>query len=120
MRLDFIGVRIEKSEFYAGKHYTIVAMPAPDAFSFPSKYKLQSDFPLGQPGTFIDCNITMQGIVKNKQIAGNNGAPARSFDDATVLLACTGYQIHQPAQNNPVAANNSTLPEGVHVAGKNK
>lgn len=107
MKVNFIGVRIEKSEFYQGKHYTIVAVPAADSFSFPSKYKLQSDFPLGQNGSFIDCNVSMQGIVKTKIIQGQNGSPNRNFDDATVLLQCTGYQAHQPVLSQPDSAKST-------------
>lgn len=95
MQINFIGVRIEKSEFYAGKHYTIIAVPAPDQFSFPSKYKLQSTMPLGQAGQFIDCKVSMQGIVKSKQIIDRNTSQQRIFDDATVLLECVGFQAHQ-------------------------
>lgn len=99
MQVQMLGARIEKSEFYAGKHYTIISLPAPDSFSFPSKYKLQSQAPLGQQGTFIDCTVNIQGIVKTKTIIDRNNGQQRVFDDATVLLECTHYtaaQVKQP------------------------
>ena len=109
MQINFIGVRIEKTEFYAGKNYTVVAMPAADAFSFPSKYRLLSTMPLGQVGTFIDCTVNMQGIVKSKPIIDRQTGQQRIYDDANVLLECIGYQLHQSAQQQ------SSIPAAVDV-----
>jgi len=103
MQIQMQGVRIEKTEFYAGKNYTVVAMPAADAFSFPSKYRLQSVMPLGQVGTFIDATVNMQGIVKSKPIIDRQTGQQRIFDDANVLLECTHYQVSQ-VKPSPVKA----------------
>lgn len=95
MQVKFEGCRIERSEQYNGKYYTVVGVPAPDQFSHPSKYRLQSGMMLGQPGNFIDVQCNMQGIVKAKSYFDRNSGQNKSFDDTSVLFEVTGVQPHQ-------------------------
>lgn len=96
MQVQFTGCRIEKMEQYNGKFYTIVGVPAPDSFSHPSKYRLQSATQVGQFGQLIDVMCNMQGIVKNKTFTDRQTNIQKSFDETTVLFEVVNFQPHQP------------------------
>ena len=101
MQVNFIGARIEKLEVHNGKTYTVVAVPAPDQFSHPSKYRLQSLQQIGQIGTFVDCVANMQGIVRPKSYFDKQSGQPRNFDETSVLFDVVNFQPHQikkPAQ----------------------
>jgi len=95
MQVKFIGTRIEKSEVYNGKTYTVVAVPASDQFSHPSKYRLQSLAQIGQIGSLVDVTCNMQGIVRAKQYYDKNTGQQKNFDESNVLLEVVTSQPHQ-------------------------
>lgn len=95
MQVKFIGARIEKSEVYNGKTYSVVAVPAIDQFSHPSKYRLQSLQQLGQVGTFVDVTANMQGIVRPKSYFDKQTGQQRYFDETNVLFDVVNFQPHQ-------------------------
>lgn len=97
MQVQFTGCRIEKMEQYNGKYYTIVGVPAPDSFSHPSKYRLQSQQQIGQFGQLIDVKCSMQGIVKTKSFIDRQTNQQKSFDETTVLFEVVVAQPHQQA-----------------------
>lgn len=103
MQVTFTGCRIEKSEVYNGKTYTVVGVPAPDQFSHPSKYRVQSMGQLGNVGTLIDVTCNIQGIVKTKSYFDRNTGQNRQFDESTVLFEVVNAQPHQ-AKPQPVKA----------------
>lgn len=109
MHVQFTGCRIEKMEQYNGKFYTIVGVPAPDAFSHPSKYRLQSQNQIGQFGQLVDVQCNMQGIVKEKKFIDRNTGQQKSFDETTVLFDVVSFQPHVQHQAP------SALPDGVTV-----
>lgn len=96
MQVQFTGCRIEKMEQYNGKFYTVVGVPAPDAFSHPSKYRLQSVGKLGDFGQLIDATCNMQGIVKTKSYYDTKSNQQKSFDETNVLFDVTAFGAHQP------------------------
>ncbi|RYY72950.1 MAG: hypothetical protein EOO52_19990 [Gammaproteobacteria bacterium] len=92
--VKFSGVRIEKSEFYQQKHYTVLAAPAPDAFSFPSKYRVTSDKPLGNQGTVLDVECTMRGVVRPKSFVDKQTGQQKSYDECDVYFDVQHSQLH--------------------------
>lgn len=96
MQVQFIGCRIEKMEQYNGKFYTVVGVPAPDAFSHPSKYRLQSGGKLGDFGQLIDVTANMQGIVKTKTYFDRQTNQQKQFDETNVLFDVVASGVHQP------------------------
>lgn len=98
MRVQFISARIEKTEQYNGKQYTVVAVPAADQFSHPSKYRLQSLQQIGQIGTLVDVVANMQGIVRNKNYFDKQTGQQRHYDEASVLFDVVNVQPHQTQQ----------------------
>lgn len=96
MQVTFTGSRIEKMEQYNGKFYTVVGVPAPDTFSHPSKYRLQSVGKLGDFGQLIDATCNMQGIVKEKSYFDKTTGQQKKFDETNVLFDVVNSSIHQP------------------------
>ena len=96
MQVQFTVCRIEKMEQYNGKFYTVVGVPAPDAFSHPSKYRLQSSGKLGDFGHLIDVTANMQGIVKTKNYFDRNTNQQKQFDETNVLFDVVSFGVHQP------------------------
>ena len=92
--VKFSGVRIEKSEFYQQKHYTVSAAPAPDAFSFPSKYRVTSEKPLGNQGTVLDVECTMRGVVRPKTFLDRNTGQQKTYDESDVYFDVQHSQLH--------------------------
>lgn len=80
------GVRIEKTEFWQGKQYTVVSAPAPDAFSHPSKFRLSSDNPLGQIGSLIDVDCSLRGVVVQKAYLDKNTGQQKIIDNASTYF----------------------------------
>jgi hypothetical protein len=96
MQVNFTGSRIEKMEQYNGKYYTVIGVPAPDSFSHPSKYRLQSGTKIGEFGQLIDAVCNMQGIVKTKSFMDRNSGQQKQFDESTVLFDVVSFAPHQP------------------------
>jgi len=87
------GVRIEKTEFWQGKQYTVVSAPAPDAFSHPSKFRLSSDNPLGQIGSLIDVDCSLRGVVVQKAYLDKNTGQQKMIDNASTYFdALLGFR----------------------------
>lgn len=80
------NVRIDSSEFYSGKTYTIVSAPAPDAFSHPSRFKVQSVQPIGGNGQFVDLEIAVSGMVRVKNYQDKNTGQQKTFNESDVFL----------------------------------
>lgn len=80
------GVRIEKTEFWQGRQYTVVSAPAPDAFSHPSKFRLSSDNPLGQIGSLIDVDCSLRGVVVQKAYLDKNTGQQKMIDNASTYF----------------------------------
>lgn len=100
------GVRIEKSEFYQQKHYTVLAAPAPDAFSFPSKYRVTSEKPLGNAGTVLDVECSMRGVVRPKSFVDKQTGQQKSYDECDVYFDVLSSQLHVAAEPLKMAQAN--------------
>lgn len=98
MQVKFTGARIEKTEQYNGKQYSVVAVPAVDQFSHPSKYRLQSLQQLGQIGSFVDITANMQGIVRPKSYFDKQTGQQRYYDETIVMFDVVTVQPHQPSK----------------------
>lgn len=96
MQVKFVGARIEKAEAYNGKTYSVVAVPAVDQFSHPSKYRLQSLGLIGQVGSFVDIVANMQGIVRPKNYFDKQTGQQKNFDETSVMFDVVNFQPHQP------------------------
>lgn len=94
------GVRIEKSEFWQGKQYTVVSAPAPDAFSHPSKFRLSSDQPLGQTNQLIDVDCTVRGVVTQKSYVDKNTGQQKMIDNAATYFDVFAVRPAMLPKNN--------------------
>lgn len=92
--VNLVGVRIEKSEFFQNKQYTVVAAPAPDVFSFPSKYRVTSDKPIGNVGSVLDLQCTMKGVVRPKTYKDKETGQQKQYDECDVYFDVFGVQQH--------------------------
>ena len=105
--VKFTGVRLEKSEFYQQKHYTVLSAPAPDAFSFPSKYRVTSDRALGNPGMLLDVECTLRGVVRPKSFTDKQTGQIKNYDECDVYFDVINSAVHVPpveTQPRPSAA----------------
>lgn len=110
LTLNLIGVRIEKTEVYQGKNYTVVAAPAPDAFSYPSRFRLTSEKPIGNVGNFMDIDCTIRGVVRPKTFLDRNTGQQRSYDESDVYFEVFAARHHEPVSSEPIK---TVLPAGV-------
>jgi len=94
------GVRIEKTEFWQGKQYTVVSAPAPDAFSHPSKFRLSSDNPLGQIGSLIDVDCSLRGVVVQKAYLDKNTGQQKMIDNASTYFDVFAVRPAMIPKNN--------------------
>jgi hypothetical protein len=90
--------RIDLAEFHNGRHYTVVTTPAPDAFSHPRRFKLQSDFPLGNSGSSIECTVEVSGIVRERKFLDKHTGQQRTFQEADVYLNVSNFKPVGAAQ----------------------
>ena len=97
MQLNLTGVRVEKSEVYNGKTFTVVAAPAPDAFSHPSKFRVSSNGQIGRVGELIDLSLVVSGVVKPKSFFDKSSGQQKFFDESSVYLEVQNYKQHVPA-----------------------
>jgi hypothetical protein len=97
MQMHLNGVRVESSEFYSGSNYTIVSAPAPDAFSHPSRFKVQSPNVIGGQGQFIDLVLNVSGIVRTKNFQDKNTGQMKTFNEANVYFEVVTSKPSMPA-----------------------
>lgn len=108
MTLNMQSARIEHSEFYNNMHYTVVTMPAPDAFSHPSRFRLQSKQPLGAQGQNVDITVDVGGLVREKQFRDKNTGQIKQFNEGVVFLnvvSCSPAKQIQPVQQSVSAGS---------------
>lgn len=102
MTLTMQSARIEHSEFYNNMHYTVVTMPAPDAFSHPSRFRLQSKQPLGAQGQNVDITVDVGGLVREKQYRDKSNGQMKTFNEGVVFLnvvSCSPSQQKQAVKS---------------------
>ncbi len=90
--------RIDETEFYNGKHYTTVQTAAPDLYSKPSSYRLQSQQPLGSAGNEITVDIAISGNVFKRPYVDKSTGQQKQYVESKV------YFDAQIAQAKPVRA----------------
>lgn len=98
LAFTFFGARIDFFEQHNGKFFTVITMPAPDAFSHPSRYKLSSDRVIGQQGMVMDVQVELSGMVRQRNYFDKQTGQQKSFQEADVYLNAVGWQPSQQAQ----------------------
>lgn len=106
--------RINVSEFHNNRYYTVVTCPAPDAFSHPSRFKVQSDQPLGQVNQDLELVVSVGGIVRDKQYQDKVTRQQKIFYEADVFLNVVSAKPYLPQQ--PVPVNAASIPAGVQAS----
>ena len=90
--------RVNQSEFHNNRYYTIVTTPAPDAFSHPSRFKVQSDQPIGQPNQDVELTLAVNGMVREKAYKDKQTNQPKVFHEADVYLNVITAKPYIPAQ----------------------
>lgn len=93
--VNFIGARIDSSEFYKEKTYTTVSTPAPDQFSHPSKYRVTSEKPIGNVGAVVDIDCTMRGMVRPKNYKDKDTGQPKTYIETDVYFDVYAVRVHQ-------------------------
>lgn len=75
--------RIEFSEFYNGKYISLITTPAPDPYSQPSKFKVNSESQLGAIGQEVSLDVTVSGFVRESLTPISKPASAKSSTKIT-------------------------------------
>jgi len=110
LAFTFFGARIDFSEFHSGKHFTVITMPAADSFSHPTRYKLSSVNPIGNPGLVVDVQVAISGIVREKRYPDKQTGQMKTYQEADVFFNVIGSApSSQPVQNS------APVPDGVAV-----
>lgn len=91
--------RIDVVEFHAQKHYTVITTPAPDEFSHPSRFKVVSQHPIGQPGQTVDIKAVLRGTVRPKQYVDKQTGMQKVYQDAEVYIEVLTSQIAYPNES---------------------
>ena len=107
MTLKLDSARIEHSEFYNNQHYTVVTTPAPDAFSHPARFRLQSQQPLGAQHQTVDIVVQVTGLVREKQYRDKNTGQIKQFNEGVVFLnvvSCSPTQQRTAPQQQTAKA----------------
>lgn len=87
MSIDFqLKGRIEETQFDNGSYRYLLVTPAPDAYSQPSSYKLQSDNQIGQPGQEVVVNVRMSGFVRKKPYNDKKTQQPKVYWEDNVIL----------------------------------
>ena len=94
--VNFIGARIDSSEFYNQKMYTIISTPAPDAFSHPSKYRVTSDKTIGNTGAVLDIDCTLRGMVRPKNYTDKATGQPKTYIETDVYFDVYAVRPHVP------------------------
>jgi len=92
--------RVNVSEFHNQRYYTVVTTPAPDAFSHPSRFKVQSEQPIGQQNQDVELILSVNGMVREKPYKDKNTNQPKTFYEADVFLnvvSAKPYIHQQPA-----------------------
>lgn len=99
--------RIDLSEFHNNRYYTVVTTPAPDAFSHPARFKVQSAQPIGQQGQSVELLLDVGGIVREKQYDDKQTRQRKTFYEADVFLNVVSAKPHvqQQPTNTKAQAN---------------
>ena len=95
--VNFIGARIDSSEFYNQKMYNVVSTPAPDTFSHPSKYRVTSDKAIGNVGQVVDIDCTMRGMVRPKNYTDKQTGQPKTYVETDVYFDVHAVRPHQPS-----------------------
>lgn len=90
--------RVNLSEFHNNRYYTIVTTPAPDAFSHPSRFKVQSDQPIGQPNQDVELTVSVNGMVREKPYKDKQTNQPKTFYEADVYLNVISAKPYMPQQ----------------------
>lgn len=88
--------RIESSEFYNNRYFTVVTTPAPDAYSHPSKFKVTSPQPIGQPHQTFELTCQVSGVVREKSFRDKTTGQNKVFNEADVYLEVVNSKLHVP------------------------
>ena len=81
-----VKCRIDRTEFYNGKHIINVSTPAPDEYSKPNGFKIYSSRPLGNVGDEIEPTVEMTGFIREKKYNDKNtGQQKTYYEDVTFL-----------------------------------
>lgn len=78
--------RIEFSEFYNGKYISLITTPAPDPYSQPSKFKVNSESQLGAIGQEVSLDVTVSGFVREKPYTDKQTGQRKIFHEDNVIL----------------------------------
>jgi hypothetical protein len=96
--------RVNLSEFHNMRYYTIVTTPAPDAFSHPSRFKVQSEQPIGQPNQDVELILSVNGMVREKPYKDKQTNQPKTFYEADVFLNVISAKPYvQPQQRSEKA-----------------
>jgi len=93
-KVSFIGARIDSSEFYKQKMYTVVSTPAPDAFSHPSKYRVTSEQSIGNVGAVVDIDCTIRGMVRPKNYTDKSNGQPKTYVETDVYFDVYAVRAH--------------------------
>lgn len=108
--VNLTGVRVESSEIYQNKNYTIVSVPAPDAYSHPSKFRVTSDRALGVIGSVLDLDCSIRGMVRPKKYVDKTTGQQKEYIETDVYFDVFAVRPHV-AGDAPASVGN--LPAGV-------
>lgn len=96
--------RIDLSEFHNNRYFTVVTTPAPDAFSHPSRFKVQSTQPIGQQGQSVELLLDVGGIVREKNYEDKQTRQRKTFHEADVYLNVISAKPYVQHQQQPTKA----------------
>lgn len=94
LKLTFFGARIDSAEQHNGKFYTVITMPAPDAFSHPSKFKLTSAGQIGPVNSVVDVQVVISGMVRQRNYFDKQTGHQKSFQEPDVFLNVVSATPH--------------------------
>ncbi len=100
MKLQLTG-RIENAKNLNGNIQTIIATPAPDAYSKPQSFLLRSKTQLGNPGQEVTVNVALNGFVKLKPFQNKQTGMQDEFWEGNTFLDA---ELAQPQAAKPVKA----------------
>jgi hypothetical protein len=78
--------RIQHTEFYNGKHTTVIQTPAQDAYSHPQSFKIRSEAPFGNVGDEMTADVTIRGNCRQKPYRDKQTGEQKYFWDDNVYL----------------------------------
>lgn len=93
--------RIDFAELHNGRFYTVVTTPAPDAYSHPSRFKLQSAQQIGQLGQTFEFSLDVSGIVREKPYQDKNTGMRKTFYESDVYLNVVSFKPYVMPSQQP-------------------